>query len=150
MKLKELFRSICCIIGLFACAGNKNHSKNDQIANVAVDSSYKVAVAFGSRCCGTVSSDFLGKFLKDFNRIAAVKVSADIAEGCGREGEFYILFKVDEKEKALFIEKLIPLVNEEEKINRKKDASSGDVEIKYDVLKTAVDYCRLGVRSWKP
>lgn len=150
MKLKELFRSICCIIGLFACAGNKNHSKNDQIANVAVDSSYKVAVAFGSRCCGTVSSDFLGKFLKDFNRIAAVKVSADIAEGCGREGEFYILFKVDEKVKTLFIEKLIPLVNEEETINRKKDASSGDVEIKYDVLKTAVDYCRLGVRSWKP
>lgn len=150
MKLKELFRSICCIIGLIACAGNKNHSKNDQIANVAVDSSYKVAVAFGSRCCGTVSSDFLGKFLKDFNRIAAVKVSADIAEGCGREGEFYILFKVDEKVKILFIEKLIPLVNEEETNNRKKDASSGDVEIKYDVLKTAVGHCRLGVRSWKP
>jgi hypothetical protein len=60
------------------------------------------------------------------------------------------LFKIDEKVKALFIEKLIPLVNEEETINRKKDASSGDVEIKYDVLKTAIDHCRLGVRSWKP
>jgi hypothetical protein len=57
---------------------------------------------------------------------------------------------VDEKVKALFIEKLITLVKDEETINRKKDASSGDVEIKYDVLKTAVDYCRLGVRSWKP
>jgi hypothetical protein len=94
MKIKELLRCICCIIGLIACAGNKNHSKKDQMANVAVDSSYKVAVAFGSRCCGTASSEFLGKFLKDFNRTAAVKVSADIAEGCGREGEFYILFKV--------------------------------------------------------
>jgi hypothetical protein len=41
-------------------------------------------------------------------------------------------------------------VNEEEKINRKKDASSGDVEIKYDVLKTSIGDCRLGVRSWKP
>lgn len=149
MKIKELLIAICCITGFIACAGNKNNAKNNDMEVMKVDSVYTVSVVFGSMCCGTVSSDFLAKFLKDFNTTAAIKVTADIAEGCGREGEFFVLFKVDEKQKADFIEKLVPLVNAEETINRKKDASSGGLEIRYNVIKTDVEYCRLGIRPWK-
>jgi len=150
MKIKQLFIGFCCIAGFITCAGNKASSKNDTMQTVAKDSSYEVLVSFGSRCCGTVSSVFLGKFLKDYNTKAVTKVRADIAEGCGKEGEFFILFKVDMKEKKKFVEQLVPLVNKEEIKNRAKDENSGDLEIRYDVQKSNIDYCRMGIRVWQP
>lgn len=148
--MKHLLIGICCITGFVACAGNKNNAKNEAMENLSADSTYPVSVVFGSMCCGTVSSDFLAKFLKDFNATATVKVTADIAEGCGKEGEFFVLFKIDEKQKASFTEKLMPVVNAEETSNRKKDASSGGLEIRYNVPKTDLEYCRLGIKPWKP
>lgn len=150
MKIKHLIIGICCITGFAACAGNKNNAKNEAMVNSGADSTYPVTVVFGSMCCGTVSSDFLAKFLKNFNANTAVKVTADIAEGCGKEGEFFVLFKIDEKQKASFTEKLIIVVNAEETSNRKKDPSSGGVEIRYNVSKTDLEYCRLGIKPWKP
>ncbi|MEX1203101.1 MAG: hypothetical protein WEA59_07655 [Ferruginibacter sp.] len=150
MKINHLLVGFCCMVGFITCAANKANLKKDTLQTVLNDSSYDVSVYFGSRCCGTVSSKFLDKFLKTYHATATIKVKAYIAEGCGKEGEFFILFKIDIKDKKLFVEQLVTLVNEQEIKNRTADTNSGDLEIKYDVNKSDIDYCRTGIRVWQP
>ena len=58
----------------------------------ATPEKYDVVVSFGSMCCGTVSDDFLADFIKQFNCKNKVTIQGLQLSGCGREGEFKILF----------------------------------------------------------
>ena len=113
---------------------------------------YSIAVSFGSVCCGTSPSVFLSKFLKNFNAKNKVKVMADIAEGCGREGEFIILVifpKNNLKKERKFLLELEKLVISTDDKNKKENPSSGRIFLLQDVKETDYDFCRLGVKRWK-
>ena len=112
---------------------------------------YTVAVSFGSVCCGTSSSAFLSRFLKDFNTKNKVKVAADIAEGCGRECEFIVLIlfpKNNLKKEKKFLLELEKSVTFTDTKNNKENTSAGRIFLLYDVKETDYDFCRLGVKKW--
>ena len=112
---------------------------------------YPVAVSFGSICCGTPSPDFLKKFVVGFNRRNDSDISADIAAGCGREGEFVVLFKIPNIEtlQRNFEDELRVLLEKTDAQNKKENSSSGGLAL----LKTTPgsDYknFRLGIAVWE-
>lgn len=134
------------VIMMFAVSGCSS-SNNVQHAG---DMEYATAIAFGSVCCGTVPDDFLKAYLKKYNQDHNLKIGADIAGGCGREGEFTILFKLDRKNAAqqAFIGQLHNLVKDTDTKNRNLNTSSGNMEILNDVKASDYAHCRLGVKPW--
>ncbi len=124
-------------------------SSSNGNSNPAV-TEYAAVVSFGSVCCGPVSDEFLKSFVKTYNNDQKVNISADIAAGCGREGEFAILFKLDnQNEKHLnFLSELKKTVADADAKNRAGNNSSGTLEVKTDIKATDFEYCRLGIKSW--
>ncbi|MEO7489596.1 MAG: hypothetical protein ABIU77_20940 [Ferruginibacter sp.] len=121
-----------------------------------VDSSrlekYDVVVSFGSMCCGPVSDDFLKNFIQQFNRKNKVTIQAWQITGCGREGEFKILFsltKLNRTAKNKFLNCLKKLVPEQNDKNKKLKASSGTISIDYNFPKTELPNCRGELIKWK-
>ena len=134
------------VIMVFAASGCS--SSNTVLP--AKDMEYATAVAFGSVCCGTVSDDFLKAYLIKYNQDHSLKIGADIAGGCGREGEFTILFKLDRKNAAqlVFIGQLHNLIKDTDTKNRNLNTSSGNMEILNDVKSSDYAHCRLGIKPW--
>lgn len=149
MKTIALIIALCCMAGLSSCAGNKKNIEKDMATRPLRDSTYEVAVAFGSMCCGTASADFIFSFLEKYNSRSSAQrdVLADVASGCGKEGEFYILFQLTDAEKEKFVAALLPLVEQEEKKNRQKDASSGSISLQFNISVSDLSYCRGGIQQ---
>lgn len=124
---------------------------NSQPDTAAVEK-YEIAVSFGSMCCGPVSDAFLKDFIRQFSSKNKVIIPALQIGGCGREGEFKILFSVKKlnasgKKKLLAgLKKLIPQENEK---NKKLKAGSGPVSLEYDLPKSQLVNCRGELTKWK-
>ncbi len=115
------------------------------------DKAYGAGVSFNSICCGPPSEEFLKTFVKGFNLSQKVKITADKIAGCGREGEFVILFntgkmKADIREKFIAdLEKLVPV---QEIKNKQAETSSGGVQVVRDVKSSAYSHCRISSQNW--
>jgi hypothetical protein len=121
-------------------------------ADAAAPAKYDVAVSFNSICCGPPSADFLKAFVKKFNKDNKLVLNASIAGGCGREGEFSILFSlagVKVKPKAKFMAAIKTLIPQQQAKNKAANSSSGNMELSYNA--TAVDFgnCRSGITKWQ-
>ena len=113
---------------------------------------YDAVVSFGSMCCGPVSDDFLRNFTQQFNRKNKVTVQAWQITGCGREGEFKILFSLNKLKTAAkkkFLTGLKKLVPDQNDKNKKLKASSGPIAVDYDFPKTELPSCRGQLTKWK-
>lgn len=140
-------------LALLISAGACSSSNTDtsKTTNLHENKVYPVAVSFGSICCGTPSDDFLKTFTAAFNKKNSVKISADIAAGCGREGEFVILFNLPDNKKTIhssFITELEKTVKETGEKNKKANSSSGVLQVLYGVKTSEYNYCRLGIKKW--
>lgn len=112
---------------------------------------YDVVVSFGSMCCGTASDDFLKDYIKKFNCKNKVTVKAWLLGGCGREGEFKILFALSnlkEVKKTLLTTELKKLIPEQNKKNKASNASSGPIGIDYDLPSSRLENCREPLANW--
>jgi hypothetical protein len=129
-----------------------NCNKAVTSAAAGTDPVYAVGVSFNSICCGPPSDGFLKTFVKEFNNAHTVNITAVKIEGCGREGEFVVLFgliKMKEAAKNKFIaelEKLIPLQEAE---NKKASTSSGGLALLYNVKESDYNHCRIKPRNWE-
>jgi hypothetical protein len=123
-----------------------------QNKTAAVPAKYDAAVSFNSICCGPPSADFLKAFVKKFNKDNKVVLNTSIAGGCGREGEFSILFSLTglkAKPKAKFMAAIKTLIPQQQSKNKTANSSSGNMELTYNV--TAADFgnCRSGITKWE-
>lgn len=98
---------------------------------VARQTTYTVLLSFKSSCCGVPSDEPLMKMIKKFKKQYHLKsISADHIGPMGREGEYYLGFRLKEMnkvQKAAFIkqlDKLVPLM---------KDRGAVSVERNYNV-----------------
>ncbi len=114
---------------------------------------YGVVVSFGSMCCGTASDDFLKNFVKEFNFKNKVTINAMQVGGCGREGEYKILFSIEklkEVKKIKFVaalKKLIPAQNDK---NKTVKPNSGTITLDYDLPLNKLGNCRGQLTKWNP
>jgi hypothetical protein len=127
---------------------NAVRAQNKTAAAPAV---YDVAVSFNSICCGPPSADFLKAFVKKFNQDNKVVLNASIAGGCGREGEFSILFSLGSlkaKPKAKFMAAIKKLVPQQQAKNKAASSSSGNLELSYNTTAADFSNCRSGITKW--
>ncbi|MBK7882912.1 MAG: hypothetical protein IPJ81_03095 [Chitinophagaceae bacterium] len=140
--MKNLILGTILLTSIAGCA---------QIKTATAAATYDAGVRFNSICCGTASPDFLKNFLKSFNYENKVTTLAYKKGGCGREGEFYILFslnKIPENLMAEFkkqLEGLIPKVNEETRLNK---TSKGTVQFLNGVNASQLENCRSELVAW--
>jgi hypothetical protein len=112
---------------------------------------YPVAVSFGSMAGGPVSDAFLKKWVINFNKLNKTKVTAVKYAGCGREGEYAIMFstgKISGDKRKKFLTELKKTVSKQEKINRAEDKHAGNMDIQYNVNSAEYEHCRLGAKAW--
>lgn len=112
---------------------------------------YDVVVSFGSICCGTVSDDFLVDFIKQVDCKNKVTIQAWQLGGCGREGEFKILFllnKLNPSAKKKLITGLKKLVPEQNNKNKKAKASSGPINLDFDFPAKQLENCSGQLTKW--
>jgi hypothetical protein len=115
------------------------------------DQVYGAGVGFNSICCGPPSDQFLKTFVKKFNKTNKVKITADKIAGCGREGEYVVLFHTQKLKAATrkkFISELEKLIPLQEIKNKKADSSSGHLEVLRDVKLSAYEHCRIKSQRW--
>ena len=110
---------------------------------------FDAGVAFNSICCGPPDESFLKAFMscKDYKLIKAYK-----AAGCGREGEFRVLFSFKGVKPSLakkFLKRLKNKVIKQDAINKSKNTSSGNLEVLQNIKKEELDNCRSGIIPWK-
>lgn len=132
---------------LIAFKANSNTIINTASVN------YGVVVSFGSMCCGAASDDFLKNFVKEFNTKNKVDISAMQLGGCGREGEYKILFsfeKLKESKKIKFVAALKKLIPEQNEKNKIVKASSGPISLEYNLPLDKLENCRGQLTKWKP
>ena len=130
---------------LFCITLNAQNIKNTEPVK------YDVIVSFGSMCCGTASGDFLKEYVKNYNCKNKDTVNGWLLNGCGREGEYKILFSLaaltDSQKKELKGE-LKTLIDEQNKKNKTVNASSGSISLGYDLPITNFEYCRGELTEW--
>lgn len=117
-----------------------------------IPAKFDVVVSFGSMAGGPSSDAFLKSFIKKFSKKYAVKLTGYKASGCGREGEFNILFSCSGMKattKKKFIAELNNTVAAQEKRNKAKDENSGNISVDYNKVKSDFSYCREGIELWK-
>lgn len=112
---------------------------------------YEVVVSFGSICCGPASDDFLKPFLNDHPTAKKRQLLAWKIGGCGREGEYHILlslanWKASEQKKL--IRDLQKLIEQQNKINKKKAPSKGNIYLQFNVAMDAFTHCRGQLAEW--
>lgn len=133
---------------LFASLHIQAHSQPDSFSL----EKYDVVVSFGSMCCGPVSDEFLKDFIQQFNKKNKVAVQAWQITGCGREGEFKILFsltKLNTAVKKKFLSCVKKIVPEQNDKNKKFKASSGPISIDYNFPKAGLPNCMGQLAIWK-
>ncbi len=126
-------------------------SKPEAQVKTSQPATFDIVVAFGSMCCGTASDTFLKEYYKKFLKTNKSVIPASLASGCGREGEFKVMFNMSKTNTVVrkkFIAGLKRILLKEEKKNRARDESSGTISIEYNVLKDDVAFCRGGISKW--
>jgi hypothetical protein len=119
--------------------------------NTNVESAYVVGVSFNSICCGPPPDDFLKTFVNKFKNANGVSVAADKIAGCGREGEFVVLFdlsKMKEPAKASFVAGLEKLIPSQDAENKRASTSSGGLALLYNVKASDYSHCRIKAEKW--
>jgi hypothetical protein len=140
--MKNLILSSLLLLNIFGYA---------QIKTTPMPLKYEAGVRFNSICCGPPSADFLKNFVKRFNYENKITLQAYQKGGCGKEGEFFILFSLtDAKEnvKAAFknqLQELIPKANEE---TRLKNPDKGTVQFFNEVNLAQTENCRSEAAAW--
>ena len=127
-------------------------SGNCQVPTTSAPLKYDVAISFGSMCCGTASDTFLKYYIKKFNCKNKVTVKAWLLGGCGREGEFKILFSLSnlkETKKTTLKADLKNLIPEQNKKNKASKASSGMISVEENVPLSKLENCRDSLAQWK-
>lgn len=125
---------------------------NGQTVTATASQKYDVVVSFGSMCCGTASDIFLKDYIKKFNSKNKIAVKGKLLAGCGREGEFKILFMLSNlkvAKKATLTKAVEKLIDDENKKNKVTNASSGPISIAYDVPFGRLENCREPLANWK-
>ena len=113
---------------------------------------YPIGISFNSICCGPPSEDFLKTFVNKFNKANNVKITADKIAGCGREGEFVVLFglgsiKIATREKFIAeVEQLIPV---QEAANKSASTSSGGLAVLHNAKSSEYNHCRIKSQNWE-
>lgn len=70
-------------------------------ASYAQKTTYPVVVSFNSMCCGVPGNEPVMKLIKSFKKQNHIKyISVDNIGPMGREGEYYLAFKLKEMNKA--------------------------------------------------
>ena len=134
--MKGFAIAIISLIGL-AC--------NAQIAPPKKIITYEAAVHFSSICCGTTSDNFLKDFVSKFNKYYKVKVPAQKLGGCGREGEFYVLFSLEKIKKSVnkqFLSRLKTEVDKQNQVIKTEGQNKGPVSIANNVGFNDLQGCR--------
>ncbi len=122
-----------------------------KVSAQSVPDSVNIAARFGSICCGPDSELFLKDFLKKFNQGKCRKVIAYKAAGCGKEGEFFILFslkKLRAARKDFFKMRLEELIDRENLKNKAENSSSGGIALQYNIQLSSLSYCRIPTVKW--
>lgn len=117
-----------------------------------VPSKFDVIVSFGSMAGGPSSDVFLRSFIKQFSRKQGVSIVGYKAAGCGREGEYHILFSLTglkSSVKRKFLSELNASVTAQETKNKARDENSGNISLDYHKNKSDFSYCRGGIKIWK-
>jgi hypothetical protein len=112
---------------------------------------YEVVVSFGSMCCGTPSDDFLKDYIKKFTCKNKITINAWQLGGCGREGEYKILFSLvnlKETNKTKLIAALKKLIPEQNDKNKAANASSGYINLDYNLPLSSFENCRGQLTPW--
>ena len=128
-----------------------NNTNQAVVASPTHDSIYAAGVSFGSMCCGTSSDQFLKDYVKKFNKKYKVKITADKFGGCGREGEFVVLFpltKIKKTTSQQFINGLEKLLPAQDAKNKKIKSSSGGFQLLRNVKAAECNHCRMGKTKW--
>ena len=120
--------------------------------HLKIPSKFDVAVSFGSMAGGPSSDLFLKNFSKKFAKKYSVSIIGYKASGCGREGEFNILYSLTTLKSAVkkkFLAEIKTAVVAEEKKNKAKDENSGNITVEYNKTKDDFSFCRDGIKIWK-
>jgi len=139
------------LITIISCSTNSAIKNGNNSAAATKDSTaYPLAVSFNSICCGTASSDFLKSFVVTFNQRNGTNISADIAAACGKEGEFVLLFKMPDNERAnqKFKRELESIIEQTDAQNKKTNSSSGGIALLQNARPDDYKNCRLGITAW--
>ena len=87
--MQKIFFTICLTVLLSDAAIAQNST------------TYPVIVSFGSMCCGVPSDEPVIKLIKDFKKQYKIKqIAVDNIGPMGREGEYYLAFRLKEFSKA--------------------------------------------------
>jgi hypothetical protein len=87
--MQKIFFAIC-LTGLLSTAAFAQNNNT-----------YPVVVSFGSMCCGVPSNAPVLKMIKNFKKQFKIKkVAVDSIGPMGREGEYYLAFRLKEFSKA--------------------------------------------------
>jgi hypothetical protein len=96
--MQKLFFSI---FSIFVLATNANAQQND---------TYPVVVSFNSMCCGVPSNAPIMKLISNFKKQNRIKkLTVDSIGPMGREGEYYLAFRLKEfskSQKIKFVQQL--------------------------------------------
>ena len=98
------------------------------------DTVYPLVVMFNSECCGVPNAKPLIKYIAAFKKRYSVKKIAACRIGpMGREGEYYLAFRLKElnKKQGLAFIKGVKAVTKQ-----MKDKGSATVELQYDIAET--------------
>lgn len=112
---------------------------------------FEVVVAFASMGTGTSSDSFLKIFVKKFNKKNKVNIPAYKVSGCGREGEYNILFSLAKLKRSLTTKFTRELKSEIEKQvlkNKSNDQNSGDISLGYNKQLSDFGNCREEAVIW--
>lgn len=72
--------------------------------------------------------------------------------GCGKEGEFRILFSAPDmpaKDLELFVTRLTELLQRQDSLNRASDPNIGGMNVERNLSKEDYEYCRLPMERWQ-
>lgn len=117
-----------------------------------VPSAFELVVSFGSMGTGTSSDDFLKDYVKKFCKKNKVTIPAFKVGGCGREGEYKVLFSLKKLKKfpaIQFTNGLKTLIARQEQKNRNTDHNSGNIILEYHKKMQEFTYCREPVTAWQ-
>jgi hypothetical protein len=114
-------------------------------ANAQQTSTYPVIVSFNSMCCGVPSNEPVMKMIKAFKKQYKIKqVVADSIGPMGREGEYYLAFRLKEfskSQKAKFIQQLkktVPNMKEQGSADVKENETVNKADLSSRALLTVI------------
>ena len=123
----------------------QNSGKTVSTENTS-EESFPVALYFGSICCGPSSADFISPFVKKYNAAHKQKITGHKVGGCGREGEYIILFNLpamNKSDKDTWLADLETLVSKQVTLNKAAKADAGGIEIRENVQLADLAHCRV-------